>query len=114
MGLAFVFILLSGFWLSRRGKPYNVILSSIHKLISLAVLVYFIVIVFQVNKLAPLNPLEITASALAILFFVALFATGAILSAAKTILLTIRIVHRILPYLAILSTAATLYLFLIR
>jgi FtsH-binding integral membrane protein len=113
VGLAFVFILLTGFLLSRKGKPYNVILSSIHKLISLAVLVYIIVIVVQTNRLTPISSLEIAASVVTVLLFVALIATGGILSAAKTIPRTIQIIHRILPYLAILSTAATLYLFLI-
>ena len=35
-GLFFVFILLSGVWLSRTGRPLNVLILTIHKLISLA------------------------------------------------------------------------------
>jgi hypothetical protein len=35
-GLFFLFIFLSGFWLSRTGKPYSGIILTIHKLIGLA------------------------------------------------------------------------------
>jgi heme A synthase len=104
---------LSGFWLSRRGKPYNIILSSVHKLISLAVLVYFIIFVFQTNRSIPLNPPEIAASVVTVLLFIALITTGGILSAVKTIPHAIQMIHRILPYLAIISTVATFYLLLI-
>lgn len=114
VGLAFVFILLSGFFLSRKGKPYNVIISTIHKLVSLALLAYFIVIIFQANRLAPLSSLEIIASVFTGLFFLALIATGGILSASKIISRSLQIVHRILPYLAILSTAITVYFISLR
>lgn len=35
-GLLFLFIFLSGFWLSHSGKPYNTLIFTIHKLIGLA------------------------------------------------------------------------------
>ncbi len=35
-GLFFLFIFLSGIWLSRSGKPYSVVILSIHEFISLA------------------------------------------------------------------------------
>ena len=35
-GLFFLFVLLSGIWLSRKGRPLNVGISTVHKLISLA------------------------------------------------------------------------------
>lgn len=113
-GLSFVIILLSGFWLSRTGKPYNAAILSVHKLISLAALVYFVVTIFQINKVAPLSTIEIVLSAMTVVFFVALMVSGGLLSAAKTLPGIIKIGHKIMPYLVILSTAASLYLFLIR
>jgi hypothetical protein len=113
LGLAFLVILSSGFWLSRKGKPYPLIPSSIHKLISLAALAYLIVIVFQVNRVAPLSSIEIASSLITVVLFIALIATGGIMSASKILPHIIQMIHRILPYLAILSTAATLYFLLI-
>lgn len=114
MGLAFIVILLTGFRLSRKGKPYNVILSSIHKIISLVALAFILVLVFQASRAAPLSSIEIWLIGITVVFFVALIATGGILSTSKIPPRTIQIVHRILPYLSILSTIATLYLLLIR
>ncbi len=111
---AFALELLTGFLLSRRGKPYNIVLSASHKLIAVAMLVYYIIIVVQANRLAAISSLELAASVITILFFVTLVVTGAILSAAKTTPRATQIIHRILPYLAILATAFSLYLFMIR
>jgi hypothetical protein len=112
-GLAFIFIFVSGFWMSHKGKPYNVFPNTIHKLISLAVLVYVIMILYQANLISPLGTLELIVSGITVFFFLVLFATGGILSAAKTIPRPGQIVHRILPYVALLSSGATLYLLLI-
>jgi len=43
-----------------------------------------------------------------------MFATGGLLSAAKNLPGTVLTVHQIAPYLAILASAATLYLLLVR
>jgi hypothetical protein len=110
-GVGFILLWVSGFWLGKIGKPYNMILLSIHKLISLAALVYFMVTVFQIHKLTPLSPLEITLSVTSILLVVALITSGGLISALKTVLESIRIVHKILPSLAVLSTAVALCVF---
>jgi hypothetical protein len=44
--LFFVFIFLSGFRLSRSGKPYSVILLNVHKLISLAIVVFLVIAIY--------------------------------------------------------------------
>jgi hypothetical protein len=57
-GLFFLFIFLSGIWLSYSGKPVNVIILTIHKLISLAAVVFLIVTIYQINQVANLNTNE--------------------------------------------------------
>ena len=106
----FIFILISGFWLSHAGKPINVLALTIHKLISLATLVFLIVSVYRLNQTAPLSPVQMAACAITILFFIAMFATGGLLSAAKTMPEIIHKIHQVMPYLVILSTLATLSL----
>jgi hypothetical protein len=113
-GLFLVFIILSGLWLSHTGKPINVFIMTIHKLISLAAVVYLVFTVYRIHQAVPLSPVEIVASAVTLLFFIVMIATGGLLSTAKPLPGLILKVHQIMPYLVIFSTAATLYLLLIR
>jgi hypothetical protein len=113
-GLFFVAMLLSGFWLHRSGRPFGMLLLTLHKLISLGALVYLAITIYRIHQVVPLSPLELAACAATALFFIILFATGGILAAAKSERLVIFRVHQVAPYLAILSTAATLFLLLVR
>jgi hypothetical protein len=113
-GLSFVFIFLSGYWLSRSGKPYSAIVFSIHKLVGLAMGVFLIMTVRQVHQAAPLGPAEIAAIVVTILLFVGVVAAGGLLSVDKPMPVAVSMVHKLLPYVTVLSTAVTLYLLLNR
>ncbi|NTU75155.1 MAG: hypothetical protein HGA53_02975 [Anaerolineaceae bacterium] len=113
-GLFFVFIILSGLWLSRTGRPLNVFILTIHKLVSLGALAFLVISVYRIHLATPLSPAVIIACAVTLLFFIVLIATGGLLSTAKAMPITILKVHQIMPYLLIISTAANLYLVLIR
>jgi hypothetical protein len=113
-GLFLLFIILSGFWLSRTGRPLSVIILTIHKLISLGAVVFLAITVYRIHQAAPLNPLQLGLSVLTLLLFITLFATGGMLSTAKTMPAVILKIHQITPYLVVLSTSATLYLVLFR
>jgi heme A synthase len=111
-GLFFLLIFLSGFWLNRLGKPYPSIVLTIHKLIALAAVVFLVMTVYRMHKDAPLSPVEITAFVVTLLFFVSNIATGGLLSIAKPIPAAVSTMHKLFPYLTVLSTAVTLYLLL--
>jgi hypothetical protein len=113
-GLFFLFIFLSGFWLSRSGKPYSVIITTIHKLIGLAAGVFLVMTVYQIHQAAPIGPVEITAIVVTVLFFAGTVATGGLLSTDKPMPVAISMMHKLSPYLTVLSTAVTLYLLLSR
>jgi hypothetical protein len=122
-GLFFLLIFTFGFWLSRLGRPYHVLLFNIHKLIALAAVIFLGVTVNGFHRATPLGPAQIASVVVAVLVIVGLFATGALLSidatgglgnasaATRTALIT---AHRILPYLAVLSTGVGLYLLIRR
>ena len=82
-GLFYLFIFVSGFWLSKSGKPYDVIILTIHKLISLAAVVFLAIIVYRVNQASALDAIELTAGLVTGLLFIGLIATGGLLSASK-------------------------------
>jgi len=111
-GLFFLFIFLSGYWLSHSGKPLNVIILTIHKSIGLAAGVFLVLTVYRIHQVAPLSPIEITAIVVTVLFFAGNVATGGLLSTDKPTLAAILKMHQITPFLTVLSTAVTLYLLL--
>ena len=113
-GLFFLFIFLSGFWLSRSGKPYSAIIFNIHKLIGLAAGVFLVMTVYQIHQVAPLGPVEITAIVVTVLFFAATVTAGGLLSIAKPVPAAISTMHKLFPYPTVLSTVVTLYLLLSR
>ena len=109
--------------MSRLGKPYNQILFNVHKLIGLAAVIFLIVILVQRHKLVPLRPSEITAFVVTALIFVVTIVAGDLLSVEasgglaglnQSVRLAISLVHKIFPYLAVLSTAVSHYLLLFR
>ena len=117
----FIFVFVFGFWLSRSGKPYNMLIFNLHKLIGLAMGVFLIVTVYQVHKTVAFTPFVISALLVTVLIFLVLVAAGGLLSfeaagdlqnASQSLLNGVALAHKVLPYLALLSTAGTLYLLL--
>lgn len=106
----FLFIFISGFWLSRSGKPYSGIILTIHKLISLAAIVLLGITIYRVNQAARLSAIEPLAAVVTGLFFLGTMITGGLLSTDKAMPAIVLRLHQITPYLTVLSTAATLYL----
>jgi hypothetical protein len=100
----FLFIFLSGYFLSRSGKPFNVPVLTIHKLLSLTALIYLSTRVVQV----PLNSLKIGLVAASVIFFISAIITGGLLSTDKNMPTIVHRFHQIIPYLTVLSTVAVL------
>ena len=119
MGLFFIFIFASGFWLSRSVKPYSSSIFNIHKLIGLAAGIFLIVTVVRSGRMIPLRSIEIAAIAATAMLFLGLVVAGGLLSiidggglanASQAVRAAIKTVHHILPYLAVISTAGSMYL----
>lgn len=111
-GLFFLLIFLFGFWLNRTGKPYSAILFNIHKLLGLGALVFLAITIYQINQAATLNAIELTACLATGLFFLSTIVSGGLVSIDKPMPVPISIMHKLFPYLTVLSTAVTLYLVL--
>ena len=112
VGLFFLFIFLSGIRLSRAGRPLNVGISTIHKLISLAAGVFLLVTIYQRNGAVPLSATEWTAIVVTGLCFAGTVASGGLLSSDKPMPVAVLRVHQVLPVLTMLATGVTLYLLL--
>jgi hypothetical protein len=111
-GFFFLFIFLSGIWLSRTGRPLNVAISTVHKLISLAAGVFLLMTIRQRHRVVPLNATEWIAIVATGLCFLGTVASGGFLSSEKPMPVAVLRVHQIVPVLTALSSAVMLYLVL--
>ena len=110
IGILFILIFGFGYWLSHSGKPYNGILFNLHKLIGLAAGVYLVLTVIQIHRAVPISPLGWAVLAITVLLFLINVAAGGLISIEKPMPAVFSILHKALPYVCVLSTAASLYL----
>jgi hypothetical protein len=113
IGLLFLITLLSGLWLRRMGRPHNILISTIHKLVALGALALFILAAFQTSRAAGLGVLQLAVVAAAVLFFLGAIATGGWLMIVDgPAPLVARRLHQVLPALTILTSAGLLVMLL--
>ncbi len=111
-GTLVLLTIVSGYWLSRSGRPLNDVIFAIHKLIALGAVIALAVAVNHFRAAINFGALEWSVIAATGAFFLALFVTGALLSIFKTPAGAVLAIHRVVPYLAACSAAATAYLVL--
>jgi hypothetical protein len=109
VGLFSLFIILSGVWLSRAGRPLNVGISTLHKLLGLGMGIYLLVTVVQRAQLVPLTSVEWIAVVVTGLLFLALVATGGFLASDKPMPVAVLRVHQVFPALAVVSAGGALF-----
>jgi len=110
----FLLIFLSGFWLSRGGRPYGVLLLTVHKLLSVGAVVFLTVILVRINRMDGISLAELIAAVITGVLFLGTIATGGLLSMAKPLPSIVHHLHQITPFLTLLSTAFCLYMILSR
>jgi hypothetical protein len=104
----------SGYLLTRSGKPYNGLLFNVHKLVALAAVVLYVVVLVRTGRATALSAVQVVVGVVTGVLFLGLFVTGALVSIDKPMPAIVAVVHHILPYLAVCSTAVTLYLLMPR
>ena len=111
-GVIYLILFVFGFWLTRGGKPYSTSIFTVHKLVALAGLVMFFMMLYRTNQAAALSAAELTAAIVSAIFIIGLFVSGALISIPQPMPAIFNTIHHILPYLAVLTTGITLYLML--
>jgi hypothetical protein len=109
-GGLFILTLVFGFWLSRLGKPYNGILFNAHKLIALGAVV---VTALQMVKL--LRGMETQALTIVLLVgvalcVIALFVSGALMSAGKLEYNLMLAIHRVASFVLVVGLGLVMVL----
>jgi hypothetical protein len=110
IGLLLLSTLVSGVWLSSRGRPYNSALFNIHKLIALGAVIVTAATVYQLRANGDIRTLTGGAIVITGMLFLALFVSGASLSIGRPDHAAILMVHRAAPLLAVIFTVLSLYL----
>lgn len=110
-GVLFLLTILSGFWLSSAGKPYNSGIFAVHKLIAVAVIILTVISVNKLYQAAELRSfMMLVLIAASGLFFLALIVTGALLSLNIPLQGAAIRIHQLAPLLALGFSAATVFL----
>jgi len=111
-GALFLVTLISGVMVSRSGKPLSIGLVTIHKLIAVGTVVLIGVAVNQLYKTADGKVfLEISLMVVSGILFLALIATGALLTREEMQLPELVLnIHKVAPLLVLVSSALTVYL----
>ena len=111
-GILFLFTLISGVIVSRSGRPLNIWLVTIHKLIAVGTVVLIGMAVNQLYKTADGKAfIETSIMVISAILFLALIATGAFLTREEMQLPEMVLkIHQVAPLLALISSAVTVYL----
>lgn len=110
-GVLGIITLITGVLLSNAGRPLNAVLFNLHKIISVATVVLIIVFVIQLYKAGETKTmLEIGMIILTILFFVALVATGGMLSFEREWPAIVLKIHQVLPLVSLAFSAISSYM----
>ncbi len=107
-GVLFLFTLVFGFWLSASGKPYHGLLFNLHKLIALGGVVLAIVQLSKIFKAGDVTIWLILLLAAGALSILALFVSGALMSAGKLDYAVMLTIHRIAPIVLFLAASRVL------
>ena len=101
-----VFSIITGFWLSKKGRPLNNAVFSLHKIIAVAAIVFIAMQIYREWKGGGLHDFAfLSIIATGFLFFIVLV-SGAFLSFDKFANIVLRIIHR---FAAILFTAGVAF-----
>jgi hypothetical protein len=111
-GILFLLTLISGVILSRSGRPLNIGLVTIHKLIAVGTVVLVGMAVYQLYKTADGKVIiEMSFMIITGILFLALIATGALLTREEMQLPEVVLkLHQAAPFLALISSSINIYL----
>jgi hypothetical protein len=109
-GIIFLLTLASGLWLSRIGKPLNTAIFTIHKLIALATVIFTGLAIYSLIKNTQIQFLIAALIVVIALGVLALFVTGALMSRDKLMNDNLLTIHKVAPFLVVISMVVTLTL----
>lgn len=108
----FIIIYVSGYSLNRTGKPYKTITFNTHKLISLVLIAFLIIKIYNIKQIYELSSLEWIMSVITGILFLIGIISGGFMSIDKSLSETVLTIHKVTSFLTVFATAVLLYLLL--
>jgi hypothetical protein len=108
-GIFLIFSILSGAWLTRTGRPLNVVIMTVHKLISLGAVLFTCLAIYLVAQARVINLADWINILVTGILFLTLFASGAVLSGGKVVKGALLVAHRSFPFLAAICFIVLFY-----
>lgn len=99
-GIFLILSILSGVWLTRTGRPLNVVIMTVHKLISLGAVVFFAVAIYGLATAGAITLVDWINILVSGVLFLTLIASGAVLSGGKVTGGALMVAHKAFPFLA--------------
>ncbi|MBI9043516.1 MAG: hypothetical protein JEZ06_03470 [Anaerolineaceae bacterium] len=112
-GILFIIIFLTGKWLSKITRPYNPLILTVHKLISLASGVFLFIValgIFRMSQIGGLDTITLFILAFSILIALILMITGGLLTTNIELPEIITNIHKYFPILAVILTGLMFYI----
>ena len=109
-GMLLLLSIIFGIWLSNLGRPLNTFIFTIHKLLALATVIFAGIVIYNINKNLNFNAISITLIVFIIIFFIALFTTGILLSFEKAMPGIVLVLHKIFTILVVIFGIISIYL----
>ena len=109
--LFFIFIFISGYRLSRKGKPYSALIITIHKLTSLAAGTYMAIMTVRFLQAEQLSYTGIFSVVITHLLFLGFVVSGGFMSAEKQLPHFLSPRYKVFPYLAFISSTLSVIFF---
>lgn len=109
-GILGILTLVTGIWLTQAGKPYHVLLSSIHKIASLFIGVFTAIAIYRWYKIGGLATTQVAVIAITLLFFLLSFISGILQLSLNKETKPVLVIHRIFPFLTTITLVLTFYL----
>ena len=113
IGVLFLVTLATGIWLGQLGRPLNPALSTLHKLLALAWVIFAAIRIYHAARMMECGIAFFVATAVLGLSTIALFATGALMMIPKVENSVWLLVHRIATVFAVGAFGFTLRLFVL-
>jgi hypothetical protein len=108
--LCFLVTLVFGFWLSRNGRPYHGLLFNVHKLLALLTVVLAVLAVYQALKVVDAALAILVLLVIAAVSVIALFVSGALMSAGKGQYWVMKLIHNLSPFFLVIAMGYLVYL----
>ncbi len=105
----FLATLVFGFWLSRKGRPYNGALFNVHKLIALGTVIITAVQVYEMMKTLEPSALIIPWLIFASISVLVLFASGAFMSIGNKNYDVLKTMHNIAPVVVVVTIGIAIF-----